>query len=126
VVTVGIAVLKNAASAKAVAGYLTHRAESRAGAVSRQLVLHPLQVSGTPAAVFSIRQRQLSWVAGTGPYVVMATVGYADGRPRVAVTSDTYIYLEMTSLARDVVAAVATPLAASPSVPHCPGALSAC
>ncbi len=126
VVTIGIGVLKDQESATAVARYLTHAPAQASGSVSHSVVLRPFQVAGTPAATFGLRQRQLSWVAGAGPYLVMATVGYADGRPHVAVNSDSYAYLEMASLARGLVAAVAVPLGAPPAVPHCPGALSAC
>ncbi len=126
VVTVGVAVLKDQASAAAVARFLTVGGPADQGAVSRQLVLHPFQVAGTPAATFGNRQRQLSWVVGAGSYLVMATVGYSDGRPREPVTSDSYTYLEMTSLARSVADLVAAPLGAPPPVPHCPGALTAC
>ncbi len=126
VVTVGIEVLKDQASAIAIARYLTHAPPLASGSASHALVLHPFQVVGTPAATFGLRQRQLSWVVGAGSYVVMATVGYADGRPRVQANADSYTYLEMTSLARGIAAAVAAPLGAPPAVPHCPGALSAC
>ncbi len=126
VLTVGIAVLRNQASAAEVARYLTGGAPSLAGAVSKRLVLLPVHVNGTPAALFGTKQRQLSWVVGAGSYVVMATVGYADGRPRVPVTRDSYTDLEMTGLASGVADAVAAPFAVAPPVPHCPGALTAC
>lgn len=126
VVTVGVAVLRDQASAESVASFLIVGGPQSQGAVSRQLVLHPFQVAGTPAALFGNRQRQLSWVVGAGSYLVMATVGYSDGRPQEPVTSDSYTYLEMTSLARSVADLVARPLGAPPPVPHCPGALTAC
>jgi hypothetical protein len=126
VLTVGIAVLKDAAGAATVTRFLTGHAATGSGATSRSLVLHPLRVIGTPAAAFGMRQRQLSWVVGAGTYVVLATVGFADGRPHVPVAQDSYTNLEMTSLARGVAVQVARPLGATPAVPHCPGALSAC
>ncbi|HEX9030670.1 MAG TPA: hypothetical protein VF834_02415 [Streptosporangiaceae bacterium] len=126
VLTVGFAVLKDQASAMDVARYLGKRAVTGQGTVTRQLILHPFRVVGSPAALFGTRQRQLSWVVAAGPYLVLATAGYADGRPHVAVSSDSYSYLEMTSLARAVVATVAAPLGAPAPVPHCPGALPAC
>jgi hypothetical protein len=125
VLTVGVAVMKDQTGASAVIHYLTGRAGTHGG-VSARLVLHPLRVSGTPAALFGMRQRQLSWVVGARSFVVLATAGFADGRPRVAVRDDAYAYVEMASLARGVAAAVATPLGARPPVPHCPGALTAC
>jgi len=121
VLTVGVAVLRNRASAMTVAHDLTGGVAEGEGAIAHQLVLSPLAVRGTPAATFGFRQRQLSWVAAAGSYLVMAAVGYADGRPRVPVASDGYAFLEMTSLARGVVGVVAAPLGAKPPVPHCPG-----
>jgi hypothetical protein len=121
VLTVGIAVLRDVASATTAARYLT-RDPTDVGAVTVRPVLAPVPVSGTPAASFGAPQRQISWAVSAGPYLVLATVGYADGRPHQPVRTDTYAYLEMTSLAGGVAQAVATPLGAAPRVPHCPGA----
>lgn len=124
VVTAGIAVLKDQPSAVAAAEWLTDGAAVGQGGVARQLVLNPLRVSGTPAARYGYPQRQLSWAVAAGPYLVMTTVGYADGRPRVRVSGDPYAYQEMTSLARRVAVQIAGPLGAPAPVPHCPGAPS--
>jgi hypothetical protein len=124
VLTAGIAVLKNQASAVAAARYLTGGPALGQGGPARQLVLSPLRVSGTAAALFGYPQRQLSWVVAAGPYLVMATVGYADGRPRVRVRDDSYVLQEMNSLARGVAVTIAAPLGAQPPVPRCPGAPS--
>jgi len=124
VLTAGIAVLKDQASAMAAAKFLTGGATVGYGGVARQLVLSPLRVSGTPAALYRYPQRQLSWVVAAGPYLVMATIGYADGRPRVRVPSDAYVYQEMTSLAGAVAVRIAGPLGVTPPVPRCPGAPS--
>jgi len=121
VLTVGVAVLRNGASATTAARYLTHGPADGGGSVTTRPLLRPVPVSGTPAAVFGVRQRQLSWAVSAGPYLVVATVGYADGRPREPVESDLYEYLEMTSMADGVAAAVAMPLGAQPPVPRCPG-----
>jgi hypothetical protein len=125
VLTVGIAVLPSQASALAAAGYLAHRPGSAptapAGVRTAHLVLRPFPVPGTPAAGFGLRQRQFSWVADAGPYLVVTTMGYADGRRRVQVTKDPYTYQEMSSMARGVVATIAAPLDRAPQVPHCPG-----
>lgn len=124
VLTVGIAVLGSERSAASAARMLTGDAtgEQSPGAVSKRLVLRPVPVPDTPASAFGARQRQLAWVVGSGSYLVLATAGYADGRPKVPVASDSYTYLEMTSLARGVAADIAAPLAAPPPVPKCPGA----
>ena len=121
VLTAGIAVLKDRASALATARYLTGGPAVDQGGLARQLVLRPLRVGGTPAAHYEYPQRQLSWVVAAGPYLVMTTVGYADGRPRVSVKSDVYVSQEMLSLARGVAVGIATPLGATPPVPTCPG-----
>ncbi len=121
VVTAGIAVLKDKAGAVNAAKYLTGGAAAGEGGLARQLVLRPFPVYGTPAASYGYPERQLSWVVAAGPYLVMTTVGYADGRPRVQVSSDSYAFQEMTSLARGVAVRIAAPLAAAPPVPRCPG-----
>jgi hypothetical protein len=51
----------------------------------------------------------------------MYAAGYADSRPRVAVTRDGYSFAEMTGLADGVAQSVADTLAAEPASPHCPG-----
>ncbi len=121
VVTAGIAVLDSDAKATAAARFLTGGAAPGQRGIARQLVLKPFRVFGTPAASYGFPQRQLSWVVAAGPYLVMTTVGYADGRPRVQIAGDSYAYREMTSLARGVAVRVAAPLAARPPVPRCPG-----
>jgi hypothetical protein len=121
VVTAGIAVLRSPGSAAAVLGYLTGQAAAGIGSVTRQPVLEPLAVPGSPAYAFGASQRQLSWAVAAGPYLVITTVGYADGRGRVPVAGDTYIVGEITSLAQGIAADIAAPLGARPPVPHCPG-----
>ncbi len=121
VLTVGVAVLHSQGSARSAAHFLTGGVAGGQGAVAKNLVLRPVPVPYTPASAFTTRQRQLAWVVGAGSYLVMATAGFADGRPKVAVASDSYTYLEMTSLARGIAVDIATPLGAPPPVPRCPG-----
>lgn len=121
VLTVGVAVLKSPLAATGAAARLAGSPVGEHGTLARYLLLRPVPVPRTPAHDFGVRQRQLSWVANAGPYLVIATVGYADGRPTVPVSSDSYTYLEMTSLADGVTTAVAGPLGAPAPVPHCPG-----
>ena len=121
VLTVGVAVLGSANSAVSVAHFLTGGVAKGQGDISRHLVLGPVPVPDSAAAAFDPRQRQLSWVVGAGSYLVLATAGFADGRPKVPVASDSYTYQEMTSLARGVAVDIATPLGAQPPVPKCPG-----
>jgi hypothetical protein len=124
VVTAGIAILKSPAGAADAAKFLTGGSTVGEGGLARQLVLRPFRVYGTPAANYVFPHRQLSWAIAAGPYLVMTTVGYADGRPRVQVNSDSYAYQEMTSLARGIAVRIAAPLAVAPPVPRCPGAPS--
>lgn len=121
VLTVGVAVLGSEGSALSAAHFLTGGVAKGEGDISRHLVLRPVPVPDTAAAAFNARQRQLSWVVGAGSYLVLATAGFADGRPKVSVGSDSYTYQEMSSLARGVAVGIATPLGAQPSVPKCPG-----
>jgi hypothetical protein len=121
VLTVGIAVLANDSDATTAATYLTRESAGGQGAVTARPLLSPVSVSGSPAAVFDTGQRQLSWAVSAGPYLVVTTVGYADGRRRVPVRADNYTYLEMTSLAHGVASAVARPLGSPPPIPRCPG-----
>lgn len=123
VVTVGVAVLGSQADAATAARTLAGQAGAGGGgALARQVLLRPLPVADSPAAVFGVRQRQLSWVIGAGSYLVVATTGYSDGRPHVLVSTDHYVYREMTSFARGVAEVVAGPLGAPPPVPRCPQA----
>jgi len=121
VVTAGITVLKNGAAAIDAARFLTGGPAVGQGRIARQIVLRPFRVFGTTAASFGFPQRQLTWAIAAGPYLILTTVGYSDGRPRVPVGGDSYAYQEMTSLARGVAAQIAAPLAAAPPVPRCPG-----
>lgn len=121
VLTAGIAVLNSQASAADAARFLTGGPAAGQGGIARQIVLRPFRVFGTPAASYGFAQRQLSWAVAAGPYLIVTTVGYADGRPRVQIAGDSYTYQEMTSLARGVAVRIAAPLAAPPPVPRCPG-----
>jgi hypothetical protein len=77
--------------------------------------------SHTLAARFSNAERQLSENVVTGPYLVMTTVGYADGRHRVHESADPYAKDEMLSVAEGIAHSVESGLGATPPPPHCPG-----
>jgi hypothetical protein len=51
----------------------------------------------------------------------MYAIGYADGRPRVPITADSYADAEMTGMGTGVAGAIASVLGESPAPPHCPG-----
>jgi hypothetical protein len=118
IVTVGVAVLPGSAQAGAAVRDLS------AGQGPGQLSpgLRPAAFTGTLAARFGTGQRQLNWDISVGPYLIMSTVGYADGRPRVPVSSDAYADQEMTSLAHGTANLIRAPLGAPVKVPVCPGA----
>jgi hypothetical protein len=115
IVTVGVAVLPAASLAR-----------SAATDLSSGQGLHPgvraVPFRGTLSASFSDPQRQLSWAVSAGPYLVMSTAGYVDGRPLVPVPSDPYADEEMTSFATGIASVVGAPLGAQPPTPKCPGA----
>ena len=119
VVTVGVAVLPSAARASAAQAALATADRGAYPGPGVQAVAFP----GTPTARFGNAQRQLSRSFSAGPYLIMYTAGYADGRPRVSISNDMYAQDEMTSAARGAAQAVAGTVAAPPPVPHCPGAL---
>jgi hypothetical protein len=113
-VTLGVAVLPASGSARAAA--------ARLSAVGNHLVLRPLAVAGSAAASFRSSQRQLAVTVVRGPYVILATAGFTDGRPHLALASDSYYKREMDGLATGLADAAAGRLAAAPPVPKCPGA----
>ena len=117
VLTVGVAVLPSAAQASA-----AQAAIAAGGSGYLYPGVHAVPFAGTPAGSFGDEQRQISRSLTAGPYVVMYTAGYADGRPRVSIGEDGYAASEMTSAARGVAGAVAATLALPPPVPSCPGA----
>jgi hypothetical protein len=114
-VTVGVAVMPATAAAKGAAAHLANGSAPSPG-------VRAATFPDTLASTFGDPQRQLSWAVSAGPYVIMSTVGYADGRPQVAISSDPYADEEMTSLAEGVADAVQASLGALPPVPRCPGA----
>jgi hypothetical protein len=118
-VTVGVAVLPSGSAATAAANRLAD-GEPQAADGS----LSPAPVPGTLAAGFSGSQRQLSWATHTGSYVIMATAGYADGRPQEDLTagSDSYLYAEMSNLELGIGDTVSGVLGKVPPTPSCPGA----
>ena len=114
-VTVGVAVMPGDNAAQSAASQL-------AGGQGPQPGVRAAPFPLTVARAFGDRQRQLSWAVSSGPYLIMSTAGYADGRPRVQMSSDPYADQEMTSFAAGVAGAVRAPLGPVPPSPQCPGA----
>jgi hypothetical protein len=119
VITVGVAVLGSAAQASAAAATLGQAGHQ--GKVAAPPGLESSAFAGTPAASFGNGQRQVTASKAAGPYVIMYTAGYADGRPQVNISDDGYAQSEMTTAAQGVQARVAGTLATPPPAPHCPG-----
>jgi len=115
-VTVGVVVLPGPAAASASMKALPgqHGNGPRPG-------VRAVSFRRTPVARFGNRQRQLSSVQRTGPYLVFTTVGYADGRRRVHESANLYATAEMTGLEGGVGGGVARDLGAAPPPPACPG-----
>jgi hypothetical protein len=115
-VTVGVAVLPGPAAAQATLRALP----GRSGHGPRPGV-RAVPFPRTLVARFGNRQRQLSWQRASGPYLVFATVGYADGRRRVREAANLYATAEMLGLESGVGGSVAAHIGAAPPSPQCPG-----
>ena len=116
VATLAVAVLPDTAAQHAVVQDLTG-----SGATSPVLV-HTLRVADTSAAGFGDAQRQLTQAVGDGPYVILSTAGFADGRRHVRLSGDPYLGTEMSSLATGLVDSVARVLGKPLPPVVCPGA----
>ena len=77
---------------------------------------------GTLAAQFGNRQRQMTGASARGPYLILYTAGYADGRQRDGVSSNPYASSEMKELGAGLGRDVGRPLGVPPPTPRCPGA----
>ena len=125
VMTVGVAVLPDAAAAVSADSGLSRPRLAAAHEVSvagrLQAGVLVVRFAGVGARLYDY-SRQISDSFTAGPYVVMYAAGYSDSRPRVPVSEDKYSDAEMTSMAQGVARSVADTLAASPVPPHCPGA----
>jgi hypothetical protein len=125
VATVAVAVLPNSADASAVVSDLT---SNRGGSLESvgdspsETVARALRIDRTPASSFRNPQRQLSQAVGAGPYVILSSAGFADGRPEVPVAKDAYLAQEMVSLTSGLLQSADAVLGAKPAAPVCPGA----
>ena len=112
-VTVGIAVLPSPGQARHALGALPLRNAS-AG-------VRTVPFGHTLAASFSNAARQLSGISAAGPYLIMSTVGYADGRHGVRESADPYDKDEMLSVADGISDWIGARIGASPPPATCPG-----
>ena len=125
VMTIGVAVLPNAAAAASADSELApprltaaRKASARGGLPGGVQVVG---FGGAAAGVYDYH-RQIAKSFRAGPYLIMYAAGYADSRPQVPVIDDPYSDAEMTSMASGVADSVARTLAAAPAPPRCPGA----
>jgi hypothetical protein len=116
VATITVAVLASTAEQHMIVQDLTG-----SGHTSPALV-RALRVARTPAAGFGDAERQLTQAGGTGPYVILSTAGFADGRHRVALSADPYLSNELLSLASGLVSSAERALGAPLPPLVCPGA----
>jgi len=122
--TVGVAVFPGSAQAAAAQQALSSPALSHAGDVNALAAgVQTASFAGTPAAGFTDSRRQLSGSLISGPYLLLYTIGYADGRPTVPVGVDGYTDGEMSSMGTGLANSIANKLGATPPVPQCPGAV---
>jgi hypothetical protein len=109
-VTVGVAVLPGLGQASVSRHDLPRGSGVRAVRFGHTLV-----------AGFGDAARQLSAATAAGPYLIMSTVGYADGRHHVRESADPYDKDEMLSVAHGISAWIGARIGAIPPAPHCPG-----
>lgn len=113
-VTVGIAVLPGPGQASTSVHALPQGASATPS-------VRAVGFDRTLAAGFGDAGRQLSAAITAGPYLIMSTVGYADGRHKVREAADPYDKDEMLSLASGISDWIGSRIGASPPPPRCPG-----
>lgn len=116
VITLGVAALPDTLAA------MQAERQLQAAFHDQDLAVHAFAVARSPAASFRQPERQLSTAYQFGPYVVLATAGFSDGRHHVQLTSDNYYEEEMSSLADGLANSVVKRLGQRPLEPTCPGA----
>jgi hypothetical protein len=84
--------------------------------------VRPVPFPGTLAARFGRRQRQISGAVRDGPYLILYTAGYADGRQRERVSANPYADSEMKDVGSGIARNLGAALGAPPPAPRCPGA----
>lgn len=115
VTTVGVAVLRGARDAAMMRRALPGSGDRRPG-------VRAVPFPGTLTASFADRSRQVGSSIAAGPYIVLYTAGYADGRPYLVGQKDQYARDELLSASQGVAAVIGRRIGALPASPHCPGA----
>jgi hypothetical protein len=112
VLTVGVAVMPGAAPPPA----------SLPNARGLRPTVKTVPFPRTLAAGFGDRQRQVAGAYSRGPYLVLYTAGFTDGRRYDQVSLNPYAASEIDSLGSGVAQHIGSALGAPPPVPTCPGA----
>ena len=116
VATVGVAAMPTTAAALAAV------AELGVSARSQSFAVHAFPLARSAAASFRQAQRQYSIAMSAGPYVILATAGFTDGRRHVPLSTDDYIKQEMNSLVTGLVKDLVHHLGKQVPAATCPGA----
>ena len=117
VATVAVAVLPSAPAAHTAASALNAAGTRRPGLV------RALAMPGSPAAAFKDSDRQVfSRATAAGPYVVMATAGFSDGRRTEPIANDQFLDQELIGLDNGLIQSASQTLGAPPPPAQCPGA----
>lgn len=114
VTTVGIAVLPDARAGAAAQEMLSRFHGAQPG-------VRAAAFAGTPTAWFADSGRQVSSSVAAGPYLVMYTAGYTDGRPREAADANQYAGGELLRVSEGIAGNIAGRIGAQPPLPRCPG-----
>ena len=115
VTTVGVAVLPSARAAAAANTTLSGSGSLRPG-------IRATAFPGTLTAWFADPSRQISLTISVGPYLVMYTAGYTDGRPLAAADGTQYAQTELLTSAQGIAGYIAGKIGAPPPPAACPGA----
>ena len=103
VYTIGVAAFPGATSAEATEASMPSPLRPAAG-------LRALAFQGTAAALFTDQARQAATAAQSGPYVVLTTAGYADGRSAAATgQARPSVFAPGSQLGQAVLVPLATP-----------------
>jgi hypothetical protein len=114
VITVGIAVLPGARAGAAAQELLARFGGAEPG-------VRAAAFAGTLTAWFADSGRQVSSSIAAGPYLVMYTAGYTDGRPHEAADANQYAGGELLTVSEGIAGTIAGRIGVQPPPPHCPG-----
>ncbi|WP_433497878.1 hypothetical protein ACQP1K_23630 [Sphaerimonospora sp. CA-214678] len=109
-VTVGVAVLRDEEAGRRAAAELP---------VDDRVGVRPVAFPGTVTDTFGPAQRQWTGWTMAGPYIVLSTAGYADGRTRESVPPEEALNSEMPPTAQSIAGRIARALVEPPDVPRC-------